>query len=277
MNEAGPTDHATLMSPRARLAIALAGLDGELRASGVRSMLNWAGGLGFEAVAIDASHPETRPRSMDRSARRDLAAAMRRAEVASAGVELWLPAAHLDDPNKADHAVGALLAALELAADLAALTQGQPCLVTAVRTGRDGAISPGASEALGLLTARAGAIGAEIGEAGWPAVVSDAASPLGVALDPAAIISQGDDPVSALGRLHSDGLLRSVRLNDLGRTGRVPVGSQAGRLDAEALVFSAAALNLRQFMVLDLAGIDAEQQSAAASFAAERFGRRARE
>lgn len=262
------------MTPKARLAVALAGLERADEASGVRGAIEWAGRLGFEGIAIDAADKETRPRLLDRSARRDLAAAMRRSELVSAGVELWLPPAHLDDPARADHAVSAMIAAIELAAELAALTHGQPCFITTVRAARDGGITPVAREALHLITARASALGVEIGEAGWPAIESDAGSPLGVALDPAAIIAHGDDPVAALARLHTDGLLRAIRLNDLGRSGRVPVGSEAGRLDTEALIISAAALGARPMMVLDLAGLDAEQQLPAAERLVQRFGRR---
>lgn len=262
------------LTPKARLALALAGLECLGPDAGVRDAIELASRLGFEAITIDAADKQTRPRLLDRSARRDLAAAMRRAELTSAGVELWLPPAHLDDPARADHAVSAMIAAIELAAELAALTHGQPCFVTAVRNARDGTITPAAREALQFITARASALGVEIGEAGWPAIESDAGSPLGVALDPAAIIAHGDDPVTALARLHSDGLLRAIRLNDLGRTGRVPPGSEAGRLDTEALIISAAALGLRQFMALDLAGIDPERQQPAAESIARRFGRR---
>jgi hypothetical protein len=264
----------TLAGPRVRLGLSLAGVEVTPRQPGVRGLLEWAGDLGFESVAIDAANPETRPRLLDRSARRDLAAALRRSELSSAGVELWIPAAHLSDPARADHAAMALVAALELAAELAALTQGQPCLITTLRSEREEELSPVARSVLDLLVARATSVGAEIAEAGWPAIPSDAASPHGVALDPAAVIARGEDPVTALASLHGSGTLRAIRLNDLGRAGRVPVADGSGRLDAEAYAITAAALNVRQPFVLDLAGIDPETQESAARRAVERFGRR---
>ncbi|MEZ6163399.1 MAG: hypothetical protein R3B67_03075 [Phycisphaerales bacterium] len=46
--------------------------------------------LGHRAVALDVTVPELRPRNLSRSARRDLAALLRKAELELAGLDLWI-------------------------------------------------------------------------------------------------------------------------------------------------------------------------------------------
>ena len=50
--------------------------------------------LGFRHVQLDATQPGLRPRELDRSARRHLAATLRRPEDSPIGVDLWVPASH---------------------------------------------------------------------------------------------------------------------------------------------------------------------------------------
>ncbi|MGP1347050.1 MAG: hypothetical protein ACTS3F_10345 [Phycisphaerales bacterium] len=274
------------MSARVRLGVSLSGLRGFEEGDGIRSALEWAGRTGFEFVGIDAADARTRPRLLDRSARRDLASAMRRAELSLGCVELWIPAEHVDDAARADRAVAALLGGVELAGELAALAGGRACFVTALRSGggrsdadgdEDG-LSAGARAALELVEARAGALGVEVGEAGWPMLAGEAGSPVGVAVDPASIIAGGGDPVGGLSGAHGAGRLRAVRLNDLGRRGRVAVAGrgEGGRLDAEAFVMTAAALNVTHPLMLDLSGIAEERQRDSAAEVVRRFGRRVR-
>lgn len=80
--------------------------------------MDWLARGGLTAAALDAAHPELRPRSLDRSARRDLAATLRRAQLAFAGIDIFVPAAHLAEPASADRALAAILSAIDLAGEL---------------------------------------------------------------------------------------------------------------------------------------------------------------
>ncbi|MEM7756072.1 MAG: hypothetical protein AAF297_10600, partial [Planctomycetota bacterium] len=60
--------------------------------------------MGARAIQLDATRAGLRPRDLERSARRDLAATMRREELAFSGVDLWIPPHHFVDPDRADRA-----------------------------------------------------------------------------------------------------------------------------------------------------------------------------
>src|SRR5690606_31973157 len=87
------------------IAISLAGLDQGGAppivpwGAGARAAINWAAAAGWRAITLDATAPDTRSRALDNSARRDLASALRRAELAFAGLDLWIPAEHFTRPD----------------------------------------------------------------------------------------------------------------------------------------------------------------------------------
>jgi len=213
--------------PELRLAVSLTGLalpaPGAGMADGVRAAIRWAGDSGFRGVAIDASTPGLRARDLDRSARRDLAATLRRAGIASAGVDLFLPPEHLDDARRADRAIAALTGALALAAELAALTDGQP-VVSVV-------LPPVASDEPAWrapVVHEAQRVGTRIADCAWPASgAADAVGPIGIGIDAAAVAASGADPSAAVSR--AGAALSSVRVSDWDGISRVPVGR--GRLD----------------------------------------------
>ncbi|MFN3168734.1 MAG: TIM barrel protein [Phycisphaeraceae bacterium] len=101
---------------------------------------------GFHAVQLDATMPGLRPRDLDKSARRDLAAALRRAGLAVSGVDFFIPADHYVDPAQTDRAVGSLHAALALAADLGRVAvslnlpaiEAEPQIVSGLLAAADG-------------------------------------------------------------------------------------------------------------------------------------------
>lgn len=74
--------------------------------------------LGMSAIQLDAALPGLRPRELDRTARRDLAATLRRSGLTLAGIDLLIPPDHFREAEHLDRAAAAALAALELAADL---------------------------------------------------------------------------------------------------------------------------------------------------------------
>lgn len=113
------------MNAPAQISLSIAGLhasplDGPW-SRGVRSAIGWVAGVGFRSVHLDAAAPEIRARDLDRSGRRDLAAAVRRASLGFTGLDLWIPAEHFEPGEHADRAHAALLGAIDLAADLRGL------------------------------------------------------------------------------------------------------------------------------------------------------------
>ena len=107
----------------ADLALAFFGLD-PLPEGNLKASIQWASRVGFRAVTLDAK--QVRGRDLDRSARRDLAAHLRRTEVAFAGLDLWIPSGHFRDDSNVDRAVGAVLDAISLCDDLATLDRLMP-------------------------------------------------------------------------------------------------------------------------------------------------------
>lgn len=194
----------------------------------VRAGFDFAASLGVRTVQLDATHPETRPRSLDRSARRDLAAAIRRAGLGFSGIDLWIPPDHFTAPEHADRAAAALLSAAELARALADLTGGDAIVATILPNdapSRLRAELAGNSESLGVRTA----------DHAWP----PADPPPGSAPEAWAI---GIDPVMAFAAplmtparavsVHA-ARVATVRLTDADGRGPVEVGR--GRLDLTAL------------------------------------------
>src|SRR5262245_16341261 len=105
------------------LSIALGGLDADALgvASGVRELIAWARGLGLGAAQIDVTVKEGRPREVGRSGRRELAALLRRSDVVCSGLDLWIPPEHFVQAGTVDRAVSAVVGAVEMGAELAAL------------------------------------------------------------------------------------------------------------------------------------------------------------
>src|SRR5262249_50109421 len=142
---------------------------------------------------LDAAAPGLRPRELDRSGRRDLAALLRRLELAFSGLDLWIPPSHFLDGANQDRAVGAIIAALELAHELAGLVGGDGAVVCMAL--------PGAcpSPAAATLSEGAARIGAQLADFAWPARVPE--GPIGIGIDPAAMLLAGADPAKEVSRL----------------------------------------------------------------------------
>jgi sugar phosphate isomerase/epimerase len=190
----------------------------------VREAVALAASLGYRAVQLDATHPEARPRSLDRSARRDLAALLKRNELELAGLDLWLPPEHLAQGANVERAGDAVAGAIALVRELAGLLPTRPVLSMTLPDEPD----PHVMEAI---TAAAEREGVRLANHAWPAAeVGD------VGLDPALAIMAGTSPAKAVTTLGSR--LASVRLSDAGVAGRTPVGSPSGRL--EVMAFAAA-------------------------------------
>lgn len=238
-------------------AISLVGLSKEGThpwSSSARAAITWAAGVGARGLAIDGTASATRARNLDRSARRDLAAALRRSELAFAGVDLFIPPEHFTDTTHADRAVSATVQAIELSRDLAGTGDATVSLALP--------IEPPASlvrvledEAAGLGVVLADHAPREPG-----AATPGAGESLRLGIDPAVILREKLDPVEVL--TNAGAALAAARLSDASAFSRCPVGAEGSRLDLQAYALAAATVGV-EHVVIDLRGI-ADQHEAAA-------------
>ncbi len=189
-----------------------------------RAALDRLASLAFRAVQLSASQPGMRPRELDRSGRRDLLGRLRSLAIAPAGLDLWIPEAHLRDPARSDRAVAAIQAAVELAADL-----GRVSLSLLLPRIDD---PPDPIEAvLEAVIEKSLRFGVPLADCEVPPSDRDGVR---VGIDPVMWLSSGRDPVEAV-VAHAD-RVESARLADLTASGdRIPVGDgEQGRLDLGA-------------------------------------------
>lgn len=174
-----------------------------------RAALQHIADSGFRHVQLSAALPGMRPRDLDRSARRDLLARLRRIELTVAGVDLWVPVEHYTSPEHSDRAAAAILDAIDLAADLGRvplsvrLTDGIPDDVVQAWRSR--------AEMCGV------------------AVADHAPAPhalLSTGIDPAALLAAGVAPATHTSNIAN---LAAARFSDFRDESRIAPG--AGRLD----------------------------------------------
>lgn len=238
------------MLERPPLSLALAALRGANNVAHPRQHLEWAAAGGFRSVTLDAATPGFRPRELDRSGRRDLAALLRRLELGLMGVDLWIPPTHFGDPEHAERAVEATLAAIDLTADLAGLNEGQRVLSLSLPRDREQA-----SAAIGTIAGHADSRSVEIADHTWPPVESGAAESVRVGLDPAVLLLAGDNPAKAAAR--TGDRLAVARLSDASDIGRVAPGGRDGRLNDLAYVIALETAKYHRPVVLDARGLAA--------------------
>ena len=217
-----------------------------------REPVEWARLAGFRSVTLDATAPGLRPRELDRSARRDLAALLRRLELRLAGVELWIPGEHFTDGGSRDRAMGATLGAIDLVAELATLTQGDRVLSVFV--------PPDAPPEVAHSIAQH-ALRASVRIANHAPTDEARSSPLDAGLDPAASLLAARDPISDAARLGSR--LACARLSDASTISRIEPGSPGGRLDALAYSVALRGAGYSTPVVLDLRAVPSPTQAAA--------------
>lgn len=113
------------------LACSLRGLavSTEVEATSARGLIGWVSKVGYREVALDGTHPELRARFLDRSARRDLAASLKRSQLGLSGVDVFVPDKHFADREHADRATAAVYGAIELARELGSLGAGSDAVV----------------------------------------------------------------------------------------------------------------------------------------------------
>lgn len=92
---------------------------------GGRALIEWAGReSGYRSVQLDAKVADMRPRDLERSARREIASLLRRAQVMLSGIDLWIPPEHFAEGAKVERAVEAVVDAIGFAGELGGLGAG---------------------------------------------------------------------------------------------------------------------------------------------------------
>ncbi|MBX9737998.1 MAG: hypothetical protein K2X32_13840 [Phycisphaerales bacterium] len=241
----------------------------------LRGWLHFARSLGLAGVWLNGAMPDLRARELDRSARRELAALLRRHDLVLAGMDLLIPPAHFTDPAHLDRALGAASDAMGLLSDLRALLKDMPRAgggdqqsVLCLTLPRDP--SPAVRSEL---ASGAEKHGVRIADLSWHRQIpaSDAAqprrdtgTPLGHALDPAAALMGGDDPVALVGTFASE--LYNVRLTDASSDGRCVPGK--GRLNIAEMQIALSAWRYSGFVTLDLRGVADQERAAPSAIAA---------
>lgn len=229
-------------------SLSLAGLRGKqsLAPGGAREQIVEAARLGYRAVQVDAAAEGTRPRDLDRSGRRDLAALLRRLDLKLSGLDLWVPPTHFVEAARSDRAVAAVIAAVELASELGAIVGADPG-GPAVSVAFPENMSP---DVAAHLRSAAAQRGARIADHAWPVSIGGD-GPIGIGIDPAGVILSGADPAGETSRLKATPA--SARLSDIAPEGRVAPGT--GKLDVLAYVVALSAKGYGGHLVVDLRGL----------------------
>ena len=213
------------------------------------------------AVTRDARTPGLRARERDRSARRDLAATLKRAELGLAGIDLWIPASHFVEAEHIDRAVAVGVGTIDLAAELASLSAGDAVVhLTLPDEGGDAAAR--------ALAAAAETAGVQLADHRWP--MRSWEGPIAAGLDPAVALMEKADPVSAA----TSGSLVSARVSSLGDAAmRVALDAHGSRLDVAAYRASLSLSPLLLTLVTDVRGVhDAKAAALSALNAWEEAG-----
>ncbi len=205
---------------------------------------------GFRFVQLSAALATMRPRELDRSARRDLLARLRRLELGVSGLDLWIPLEHFavgtEGSGEAERATEAVLEAIELAADL-----GGVSLSIEFPGDLNGEIAS-------VIAARADVCGVLIAEFG-DGVGGEGGRFFGVGIDPARDLMSDKKPEDEVSR--ADRLV-AARFSDADRAGRVVPG--CGRLDVLNYQVSLMTAGFGGAVVLDLRSLASPWSAAVA-------------
>lgn len=237
--------------PPAALAVPIASADLEIREP--RKAIRAASSMGYRAVQLDVATPGLRPRDLDRSGRRDLAAALRRLDLHLAGVDLWIPSAHFIDPANAERALSAVEQAIAHVAELCTLVGSSPLGASAGRLVCLNFPKSLLSDSLAHLTATAAKHGVRLADHTWPSAHATLEGAIAQGIDPAAVLSANLDPISAIAAATTG--IAAARLTDSSELGRVIPGSRQGRLDLDAYAASLVVRGFRGCVVVDTRGL----------------------
>lgn len=204
-----------------------------------RLAINSIAQAGFRHIQLNAVQPGLRPRELDQTGRRDLLAVMRRREITPSGMDFWIPTEHFLENEHVQRAVDATIAAIVLASDLGQLP------VSMILPANEQA-----GEVRDAIIAAAQQCGVPIADHTAPPSELMLPEPLGIGIDPAAWLGQGEDPATAV--TGHAGRLVSARICDLNSTGmRCPVGQPGGRLDVAAYAVALSVAAYQRPVVID--------------------------
>lgn len=212
----------------------------------LRSAMTRARAAGCAAVQLDGRAAGMRARELDRSARRDIAATLRRGGLACSGVDLWIPAEHFASTVHRDRALGAATGAIELAGEMEGLfreAQAKASVALTLPRPLDGEVRRAIVDA----AERAGVM---VADYSWKREEAcEEGSPLGPGIDPAMVLLAGGEPIglaAAFGRS-----LAGARWSDASTSARVTPGAKGGRLDVEAYGAVLVTVGFRGYAVVD--------------------------
>jgi sugar phosphate isomerase/epimerase len=227
------------------LSLALTGLPIPDARERITSAAEAAARAEVPALHLDATLPGIRPRELDRSARRDLLAIVKRHNVSLTGCDLFIPPTHFTSPQHQQRAADAVRQAIALAAELRSL--GAAAAMVCIETAASPSTEPTLDAAALLidLAAHARDHGVTLCDC-----TSDS-SPLARGLDLAAVLARNEDPAAAI--LTQKPVC--LRLADWNGRARVPFGD--GRADATAIAAATSvatpdALGILDFRVVQL-------------------------
>lgn len=207
-------------------------------------------------VQLDATLAGIRPRELDRSARRDLAALLRRLDLQLSGLDLWIPPEHFTDAVHQQRAIDATTAAIELAGELCSLVGPQS----------NPTVSLTLPEALTLETRNVlidAALGRGVTLADHRLGASASVPAIGLGLDPATVLLAGQDPAALAAKASAK--LGSVRLSDATLVSRALPGDSGARLDVLALLATLQVIAFPHACVIDPRGLGPADQRCAPS------------
>lgn len=211
-------------------------------------------------ITLDASTPDFRPRALTRSARRDLAASLRRRELEFTGLDLWIPPEHFADPTHTHRAINALSQAATLTVELATLVAGRSQPVLSIVLPEE--MNPTDRAAIGAIAQSTGALIADHqpqSSASSESTSESSPEPsqptpgIDIGIDPVMILLTGNSPGKAITQAsaHASTHLASVRLSDLNSMGRCPVGAPGSKLDLQSYA-GALLVAGKEWITLDL-------------------------
>ncbi len=183
--------------------------------------------LGVRGITLDAARSGLRPRELGRSARRDLAALLRRHELEFTGLDLWVPPEHFTSASQSQRAIDAVGQALDMAGELALLVGGRSRAVVSVLLPTD--LNAQARATMGDMAQQHGATLAD-----HALLVDDQPMTpgIGVGIDPVFYLTDGTSPAKAITRAAAN--LASARLSDTTAMGRCGIGAPGSKLDLTA-------------------------------------------
>ncbi len=225
------------------LSLAVAGLEDSGRP---RDQLAAIAAAGYRWVQINAAQAGFRPRELDASARRDLAASLSRSGLRLSGLDLFIAREDFENAAKIDRAMAAAVGAAELLRDMMTLRAADPGAAVSL------VIGAGMAESTSLAQ-YAEHIGVQFAD---HAAVPDDRLSMGV--DPALLLSAGVDPGKAV--FERQTRLVAARLSDATLVGRCELG--AGRLDILGYAMALAAVGFQNPIVADMRGLQQPHESA---------------